>query len=843
MNKSGNDTIFLNNYNYEEFETNNKNRNKKHSYENYNSNETINLKIKNSSSKSISINNISKNISKKNSRTKISPLNTHREITNNRNIFFSDMKNINRSINVRKNMTSQNSRKNIINNSKNKNIFLLNIKLKQIKSQRYIKDKKNNYDIYKMSKDQYNKIKEISKNLLSDNFYNCFFSNDLKNNISAYQNMIDNLSKKENIHKFCDNLDIILKLIGYGLINTSNNSLIKIIFDFLDSLYITVVKYDYKLNDIEYNIIFSMLIEKLCINNNLLKEKIIYLINRYIYLINADEIVPILLNNSIDKNNSIKLEILDIVINLYKSQDMNKYSKIYISSLYNFYLSNKDKIIKDKCIFLFKKIYSIYGNNLWDIIHFEEKIKNLIEENKVNNININNGRNSFMQLNKNNSYKEQKTQNDNINGNGINKSENNKIFYNTSINFNPNNKHKDNLEYFDSNEKSFYNKIKVKKIDTMKNTRLMSLKKKKNSNNLNNSFNSSYYKNYSYNYNSEDIYRDIYNYNNNNLTKDEIISKMNNLLSDNYLIKINSIIILHEIFCLKYEENKIIILNNIEQIIDIFLKVIKDLFLYIPNNLENNFNKFAKYTVTTLCKLLSNKELIVNISYKTIYTLSEEIINFLLNNEDLIEENEKSQEKNIIFKSLNSSMMRILDNYNTTSILLILLELITNYYNKNIKNYNLFILTILKCLEKKIQNFDKIISDIETDAILLQIHLLLNKINQFLPELNSKNEIDIKIITFIKKFLCDMVEYKKEKILEDYNKSVNCHFIKDKYMIKWIHEYIFKNKEKEIKGNIFKIKLNNRKKNNKNNFANSYIGKIDKKISTSFSNKNLGKFK
>ena len=443
-----------------------------------------------------------------------------------------------------------------------------------------------------------------------------------------------------------------------------------------------------------------------------------------------------------------------------------------------------------------------------------------------------------MQINKNYSYKESKTQKDN----SIIKNENNKIFYNTSINFNPNNNLQNQLDYFAPKENNFYNKIKVKKIDTMNNNRLMNLKKKKNYNSLYNSFNNSHSISYSYNYNSEDIYRDIYNYNN-NLTKDELISKMNNLLSDNYLIKINSIIILHEIFCLKYEENKIIILNNIEQIIDIFLKVIKDLFLYIPNNLENNFNKFAKYTVTTLCKLLSNKELIVNISYKTIYTLSEEIINFLLNNEDLIEENEKSQEKNIIFKSLNSSMMRILDNYNTTSILLILLELITNYYNKNIKNYNLFILTILKCLEKKIQNFDKIISDIETDAILLQSHLLLNKINQFLPELNSKNEIDIKIITFIKKFLCDMVEYKKEKILEDYNKSVNCHFIKDKYMIKWIHEYIFKNKEKEIKGNIFKIKLNNRKKNNKNNFANSYIGKIDKKISTSFSNKNLGKFK
>ena len=188
--------------------------------------------------------------------------------------------------------------------------------------------------------------------------------------------------------------------------------------------------------------------------------------------------------------------------------------------------------------------------------------------------------------------------------------------------------------------------------------------------------------------------------------------------------------------------------------------------------------------------------------------------------------------------------MRILDNYNTTSILLIFFELINNYYNKNIKNYNLFILTILKCLEKKTQNFEKIISDIEIDAILLQIHLLLNKINQFLPDLNPRNEIDIKIISFIKNFLFEVAGHKKEKILEDYNKSVKSHFIKDKYMIKWINDFIFKNKEKEIKGNIFIIKLNNRKKNsNKNYFNNSYIDKVDKRIITSFSNKSLGKFK
>ena len=139
-------------------------------------------------------------------------------------------------------------------------------------------------------------------------------------------------------------------------------------------------------------------------------------------------------------------------------------------------------------------------------------------------------------------------------------------------------------------------------------------------------------------------------------------------------------------------------------------------------------------------------------------------------------------------------MVRILDNYNITSIILILLELISNNYNKEIQNNNLFILATLKCLEKKTQNMDKILPYIQVDAILLQIHLLLNKFN----ELDSNKEIYVSIIDFIKKFIKKIVIFKKERILEDYNRTVKYHFIKDKHIIKMINEYLLNNKEKQI---------------------------------------------
>ena len=65
----------------------------------------------------------------------------------------------------------------------------------------------------------------------------------------------------------------------------------------------------------------------------------------------------------------------------------------------------------------------------------------------------------------------------------------------------------------------------------------------------------------------------------------------------------------------------------------------------------------------------------MNLSFNTLYSLISEFLKYLLiSNLDKIGEN---QEGSIIFKSLNSAMLRILENCDTTSVILILLEIIT----------------------------------------------------------------------------------------------------------------------------------------------------------------------
>ena len=260
----------------------------------------------------------------------------------------------------------------------------------------------------------------------------------------------------------------------------------------------------------------------------------------------------------------------------------------------------------------------------------------------------------------------------------------------------------------------------------------------------------------------------------------ELLNIMNNLSSEDESEKLNTIIIVHEILCTKYQENKYILIPNIDNIILIFIKITHQIF--DVENIENISAKFAKYLVTILCKIASNKELITHITYKVLYDLIYELLKYLLiSNLDKIGQN---QEGNIIFKSLNSAMLRILENCDTTSVILVLLEIIKQNQIKE-DEYNLSNLAI-KCLIKITQNLKEYINNIQFDKILLQMHLILINYDKNINNIEIKNQTDIMTVKFIKNFIIDVVRIKKHNVLQDYNNSVRTHKIKDNHIFNWI---------------------------------------------------------
>ena len=261
------------------------------------------------------------------------------------------------------------------------------------------------------------------------------------------------------------------------------------------------------------------------------------------------------------------------------------------------------------------------------------------------------------------------------------------------------------------------------------------------------------------------------------MTKEKLDIILDNLLKDYQKEKLNALIMIHEKICDKSKQNKEMLIPNINKIITV-LKSVSHKIFYMKD-LNTIPIKFAKYLLIIFYKLASNKELISHLSYNILLDTSRELLRYLL-----IDGLDDFGEGNIIFKSINSTMLRILENCDITLVISALLELIKEFDEKDEKK---LVYLSIKCLKKTTyNNIAKNIDNIKISQILLQIHLLLLSLQKKSKDLNKKSQIDIIILNTVKYIVEEFVKYKKEKILEEYSKSVKSHQFKDKFLHKWI---------------------------------------------------------
>ena len=149
----------------------------------------------------------------------------------------------------------------------------------------------------------------------------------------------------------------------------------------------------------------------------------------------------------------------------------------------------------------------------------------------------------------------------------------------------------------------------------------------------------------------------------------------------------------------------------------------------------------------------------------------------------------EQQEGIVIFRSINSTMLRIIENCDITFVISVLLELIKEFKEKEQIN---FIHLAVSSLLKAIKNLPDNIDGVDISKIFMQIHLLLLCLQKNNEDLNRKSEIDTIIINIVKNIVGDFVKLKKEKILEDYSKLDKNHQLEDKFLLKWIKEELEK---------------------------------------------------
>ena len=601
-------------------------------------------------------------------------------------------------------------------------VFCPNIKVIPNKSKRLENDLKFKFSLDYIAKDSTfkAKVKEQSKNLFTDEFNKKIFSDDFKKQVNALQEMKEQIDKKVNSIIYFENLDIILKVLGIKLNGNINPTLVKNLFEFFDSLYIIITEKGNPLNEIEINIIISLLIDKLSINNNILKERLMKLLDEFIELSDINRNVLVILNNSLGKNNKIKTDILDFIIDLHSRKKLNLSSKNYVKILGK-YICINDNIVKSKVLILLKEMYSELGEELFYILDFltdkdkEFLVNNLIQEN-----------------------------------NDIESEEEVEI--------------EKQPESPNSSDDEDYRPVNKKKKNNVNIT---------NNNILNGSINS----------------------------EKDLLNNLKKLLVKNESEQLNAIILIHEIVHQKYEENKKILIPNIDKVIEIFIQVLHELF--IDNDIKNIPIKFTRYITTVLLKISSNQELISHLGYKILSEITNELLNYLLiQGFDKIKE--QKEEGSIIFKSINSTMLRIIENCNKTNIILVLLDIIKKYQKGEGKKIGSL---SVKCLLKATENLSKIIDNLDLKKILNEMHIIVYNYEQLYPDLKNKQQTDDVILRFIRNFINNLVELKQNSVLDIYNESIKKSDKEDKYIIYWIKnclEKISKN-DKTMSLNISNI--------------------------------------
>jgi hypothetical protein len=175
-------------------------------------------------------------------------------------------------------------------------------------------------------------------------------------------------------------------------------------------------------------------------------------------------------------------------------------------------------------------------------------------------------------------------------------------------------------------------------------------------------------------------------------------------------------------------------------------------------------------------------------------------------------------------------MLRVLENCDTTSVILALLEIVKQNQNNN--NSGLLCNLAMKCLFKATQNINEIINKIQLDKILLQMHILTYNFDKLSNGKETNSQSSIMIIKFIKNFVIDIVKIKKGDIMEDYNKSIANNQYKDKYIYNWILntlEFLEYSDKKDNEENNELSKSTNIRSSSINMNKNKIINNTDKK--------------
>ena len=609
-------------------------------------------------------------------------------------------------------------------------IFLSHYKSRpNVKDRRCENDKKTKFNIESNNFEYFNKIKETLKLVFTSEQINNMYNTDIKKNIISLTLLNQALLSPKTQPYIIDNLDLILKYFAWKLCTNQNSALAKVVFEFCDNLYNKVN--DLKLNDIEINVLFNLFCDKLVSSVSTLKEKSRNLLAGYIGLTTQQKAFKMLLSIAYYKPNKTKCDIIEYVFTIYSTGEINDCClKKNCNAVMKLYVRS-DNIVRNNLINLIKELYRVVKKEIYKYC-FE------LNEKELQNLQIK------IQGNEEDDVDEEEEEIEEEEECEIEEIKENEIEDDEVGNNNNNNERKD-----ERNGSDLYDKD------------ISSNNYNSNSNNKYNAFTSNVIK-------QELVKRTK------PITQNQLDTILSNLLNPQENI-IETILALNEEIYVYYSINQPILDSNSNHIFSVFIEALT--ILFSEKTLQV---KITKYITNVLCKISYFKSLISPLSYSVLKSTIILILNGVLY--DNLGNLGVNNDGPLILRNLNLIMYRIIEYCDKTNILSILIE--QEKINRNTQTK--LAEFSARCIRRITEGMEKYINLINVSKILINIHEFFISYEETQPDLQIKTQTDQLIIITLKGLLSAITKLLGDKIIVCYNKGVELHKVKDKYIKRWI---------------------------------------------------------
>jgi len=254
------------------------------------------------------------------------------------------------------------------------------------------------------------------------------------------------------------------------------------------------------------------------------------------------------------------------------------------------------------------------------------------------------------------------------------------------------------------------------------------------------------------------------------------------LVNGSVTTKLDALLLIHDVATSEDEETKQFFKERVDPLMQALRSVLSEVFEKPRKDIPA---KFLIYFLNMTHKLCSIRVFLKNITEDNLREFSEEILNRLLSEDEGKEAKPEDKqldkaENESLVKTLNSTMLRILENSDPNDMFCVLFDLLIKN-RKRIHNYSKIIGLIIKCILKLTKALEQLVNVIQPEKILLKSHMYLLEFGTDPAKLGE----DIGIKT-IKTILNELVKLYRENIWEFYAQSIQTHPRQDNYIHRWI---------------------------------------------------------